>query len=612
MKRAILLIFLMLVLMLRIVSADCSGDPAYGPILEGESIVLTSPGGPTTADFDWTITSPVYPYDDTDPLFQSAFSDQSGCDITFSAVKAGTYNIHINATDVDEDITVDVRDVLTEKGFGHQCFVVDTQSCANVYSYGEAAFVDSLSAQDVVSYGFLWAYDKIEIGNPITVTITSTLADLPATTVSGLLTADGLILTAGASISHSDPSSAVVIDNSLQVNGQILGGDDGILPIGSNVEIGDDDLIGPKDLTVYGSTTLHKIESLSNAGAPIDVNANLDVEGDVDVSGEICLGVDPVECRDQWEKRFEEVGIENLVRNPGFEYYDYAWVLDNADTGSGFSAVRTHTGQYSVKLVSKSPESLWWSDVVPISLYEDTEFTFSAWYYLESGEVDLFLLMYPSYDGSTYYPTGWSGSYVRGTTIGAWTRLNYTFTVPSATTYLVVRLDANYDENNVGTTTAYFDDVQLEKGGTVNRFRPRFLDFRGDAEFGDLDVMGELYTEGFLTAMSGASVIGDLVVAGRADVSGYIKAGDADVAGNVIATQTDSRLMGAVNLRKACDGSSPRMYQDGDDFVIELGQAGQCGDGDPCEDVDDCQANMVCDDLYDGTAYPFIQCIPTI
>ena len=135
----------------------------------------------------------------------------------------------------------------------------------------------------------------------------------------------------------------------------------------------------------------------------------------------------------------------------------------------------------------------------------------------------------------------------------------------------------------------YFDDFQIEEGTLFNKFRPRFLDFQGDAEFKNLDAIGDLYVDKVLSAFGGVAIIGDIVIGGEADISGELRVfGDSTVDGNIIATQTDSRLMGSINLKHACDSVSPRMYTENGDFVIDIGTPGTCLVGEVCTDNSDC------------------------
>ena len=702
--KKILLLTLMLFLVLEMVSAadDCSGNLAQddNPILEGETLHLVATDTFSDSNYiTWFITSPIYP-SLNDAFFQSPFTNGAGCDVDFTPLRADTYNIslatcygattsscsqwtgnqgsclahsqadrggcafntgngqctgnpscgNLNALlcgDFGCSIimesnlfSVQVDDVLETAGFGHQCFVVDTTSCGDIYSYGELAVYDSMSAYSVFVYGLVYAYDEITVGS--TVSLRETLAELPDTTVTGTLFANGLSLSNGAVIIN--PSDVVTVDDSLKVNGVLYGDDAGILNVGSNTEIGE--LYDEKDLTVSGETRLHDLEYLSNtvyvfdvayAGSQgystcscdigglleccgpggcvagedyfypdetdvnnycedfsqgdyfvferqtevIQVNANLQVGGSIDVQDGIVLGG---EYRDQWNS-FDAIGIENLLRNPGFEFGEIYWV-PTGDAQARISSEESLHGDYSAKLATAA--DYWDSAPISLSLQEETAFSASGYYHITSGSVSISIL---NDDTEAVISTS------TGSTTGSWERFYTSHTFTPGTHNIRLRLSLN----NNGNT--YFDDMQLETGAMVNRYRPRFLDMSGDAEFANLDAMGNIYTDGYISVDGGGYIGGNLVVDAEALVQGNLDVeNDAFVEGNVLVTEVDSRIMGAVNLGRACDSASPRMYEEGGDFIIDIGIPGTCIIGAACYDGGDCISGCC------GNGYTCVTC----
>lgn len=701
----------MLFLVLDMVSAAvCSGDLTQddNPILEGETLHLVATNSFVSTNYlTWSITSPTYP-SLTDAFFQTPFTNGVSCAVDFTPLRADTYDISVatcsgtaspscsqwtgnqdaceahfpperggcafntgngqctgnpscsglNALfcgdfgcDINEEVdlfSVQVDDVLETAGFGHQCFVVDTTSCGDIYSYGELAVYDSMSAYSVFVYGLVYAYDEITVGS--TVSLRETLAELPDTTVTGTLFANGLSLSNGAVIIN--PSDVVTVDDSLKVNGVLYGDDAGILNVGSNTEIGE--LYDEKDLTVSGETRLHDLEYLSNTkyvfsswnpgsvydscscdttanincctwdGAlgcdvsqdyfypsktdttdfcedvgpsglhfvferqtdVIQVNANLQVGGSIDVQEGIVLGG---VYRDQWTD-FDAIGIENLLRNPGFEFGNLYWIADG-DAGTTISNAQSLHGDYSAKLVvSGGAEKYWYSGPISLTLAQETTFTASGYYNSNGPPVQIWVL-----NADTGAPIGSSGF---GNVVGDWDRFYTSFTLSAGTHTIKLRLDLN--ANGV----VYFDDMQLEEGASVNRYRSRFLDMSGDAEFANLDAMGNIYTDGYISVDGGGYIGGNLVVDAEALVQGNLDVeNDAFVEGNVLVKQEDSRIMGSVNLKKACDSASPRMYEEGGDFIIDIGIPGSCINGAACFEGGDCLSGYCDDNNY--------ICVPT-
>ncbi|MBU0471239.1 MAG: hypothetical protein KKF65_01345, partial [Nanoarchaeota archaeon] len=499
MRKILLLIVLMLVLTLRVVNAQtpCPGGGPYGPILEGETIKLTSPIGTVATALKWSIDGDGYPDDSSDIIFESAFSNRGGCQVDFMVYKEGTYTVRVSLVSnpsIYETFTVTVLDFFEETNFGHNCYAINTRNCKDIYSYGDLVAFDYASVKhDFMSYGFVWVYEELKVGNNDEVVLRADSVILPATTINGVLTADGLILsTANAKISSSVVGGAVVVDDDLQVTGSILGNPDtSKVVVGDNLEIGS--LAEPKDLVVSGSTVLHKVESLSNDGLPIDVNADLDVAGDVNVDTKICLGgTDPSVCRSQWVS-YEEIGVENLVKNPGFEFNPVTrdWALNGAE-------LRTVGGVYGNALYLTPGDT---PSQAGLTLSGGKLHVLSA-NVQGSGTAKVAIccnynLIDNDLDGGVFtLAADPKCGYISVVATNTPNRFKGRFN--SATSSKVT---CSLTLSTTGNT--YFDNLQLEEGPMVNKFRPRYLNFLGDVGFRNLDVMGDdLFVTNDLTASS--------------------------------------------------------------------------------------------------------------
>lgn len=124
------------------------------------------------------------------------------------------------------------------------------------------------------------------------------------------------------------------------------------------------------------------------------------------------------------------------------------------------------------------------------------------------------------------------------------------------------------------------DDVEMAQSlnvtDTTYLYRVAYIANNGNPISIDasLDVVGSLLAEGVLTALNGAVVHGELnVYDGDALVSGNIYVGqDAEIGNNVYINDTvNGRLMGNVVLNRNCPGAATRMYQSGQDTIIEIG-----------------------------------------
>ncbi|NQU98733.1 hypothetical protein HQ533_04655 [Candidatus Woesearchaeota archaeon] len=300
----------------------------------------------------------------------------------------------------------------------------------------------------------------------------------------------------------------------------------------------------------------------------------LDITGNLD-AGSITLGGIK---RSSWPSS-DQFGIDNLVNDPGFEFFS-GWT-NTGDDGSGFSEARAHSGVYSGKLISSSGEEYWWSEKIPININEQTQFTLSGWYYLESGpSVELFLFWYTSSTpDDDHYPTGaWDGNSVLDNTVGAWTRFYLSTTVSPDVVELGVRLDVN------GAGSVFFDDIQLVEGNQLSKFKPRTLNLEGDAGFNNVDVREDLDVEGRVMAWSGANIRTSGVGAVGLLADGNIKAGT---------------LLGDLNLKVACDPMSNLVRENNRGLVLSFAsQANLCQGYELCEDDSFCDAGMSCVDNF--------------
>lgn len=238
----------MLVLALKVVSAQsCGGAATQGPVRQGEGVTLIAPSGVTAGTLTWTITNPIYPSIDSDP-FQSAFSNPSGCNVDFNAVRAGTFTIEVTDGTSTGTISIEVEDVLETYGFGHQCYVIDTGNCGDLYTYGDIIALEAISANDIFSYGIVHSYGTITVGG--TVSLAPTLVQLPDTLITG----------------------------DLDVSGNILDSSDNVVDISSNVHM-------TNNLSVDGVTTLSDllVQAQLTALAGASILGNLVVTGDANV-----------------------------------------------------------------------------------------------------------------------------------------------------------------------------------------------------------------------------------------------------------------------------------------------------------------------------------------
>ncbi|MFC2136491.1 carbohydrate binding domain-containing protein, partial [Bacteroidota bacterium] len=373
------------------------------------------------------------------------------------------------------------------------------------------------------------------------------------------------------------PSGVVYIQDNLRVENEIYGGSgDGQVKFSNDVDVGTSG--EPKNLEVYGNASFYEVQTLDNNGNPITVQGSMDVGGDINVQpGQgISLGGD---IRYAWPE-FETLGIENLLRNPGFEDPDrtFAWndwgspLIRDIRTDSN----RVRHGLQSMR-IETSGANQGISQVINNLRTDGTQYQVTGWIYVVSG-TPVVMIYDDDYNFQYTIPgTGW-----------VW----FNETIVPDTSTITLYLGRSTSGSN---GRYFFDSFMIEEGDTGNKFRPRHLNFEGEAGFNDLSAVGDLYVDDTLTANNGLAVLSDASISGTATITGNVDAGSAEVAGDVKVTTADGRLMGAVNLRKACDSASPRMYTDSNrNFIIEIGSSGSCAVGESCVDSTDC-ASGTCD-----------------
>lgn len=584
MRKIYLLLVLFLVSTLPLAyAAPCAGQRVYST-LEGKPVLIQATSNfnapANSNDIIWRIRpfrsgslggqnfdrSVLYPDEESAVgLFQSPFERVDSCSVIFKSFKSGHYLLEVtnlldNSTD---ELLVKVDDRLETQNYGHYCYELDTSSCGDITAYGDVSALEDISTRDLISYGNIHSSGYFEISP--SVYIGSNDVRLPRTSITGNLTSDNLILSDSSTITNPNPGSPVVIDDDLSVDGDIYGGSDNIINIINNVEIGS---VGtPRSLNVYGPSNLYDVDSISNNGNPIVVQGELSIHGDLTMEGSsgITLGD---EFRNNWGE-YESVGIENLIKNPGFEAGWDSWT-DQVSGSSFVGPINSNErhGANSMRLVTTG-NNQGVSQVIN-NLVTTRQYALSGWVYIDSGSPVVQI------DGHEQIITG-----------TGWQRINLTFT-PSASqvTVYLGRTNSGSDGDY------YFDDIQLEEGKTFNKFKPRYLDFQGNAEFNDVDALGDLYTEGLLTASNGLSVLSGLFVQGQVDVTGSLSASAVDVSGDIVSSSPSGRLMGSVNLRDSCASAAPKMFSENGDFIIELGSPGSCATGQACLIDGDCSSNI--------------------
>ncbi|MBU1202418.1 MAG: hypothetical protein KJ583_01080 [Nanoarchaeota archaeon] len=233
------------------VFAQCTGSGSY-VVVEGETLMLTAPQFTTLNTASWRIT-----IGDTRGFpAGNIFSNAAGCSVNFSLPIVGNYTVAVNSsTGATTTMSVEVIDILKNRGFGHQCYVIDTSNCADIYVYGDVEATRFIDASELYSYNTIHSYGSLSVGDYATpqVFMSKSLVKLPNTSITGDLNVLG------------------VISNSA-----------GWLNLGSARVLG--------SLNVSGSTYLYRVNTISNAGNPINITGDVNAFGELFVNNQITAG----------------------------------------------------------------------------------------------------------------------------------------------------------------------------------------------------------------------------------------------------------------------------------------------------------------------------------
>ncbi|MFH7012563.1 RHS repeat-associated core domain-containing protein [Flavobacterium sp. FlaQc-52] len=117
-----------------------------------------------------------------------------------------------------------------------------------------------------------------------------------------------------------------------------------------------------------------------------------------------------------------------------------------------FDNITSRTGKSAVKLVNAAvtKQFLFSDKWVDISNSAPTQYTYSAWFYSDNPQAEVFLYMKDAANAVTQVSTV-------NNTKGNWTQITATFTVPANIRKLRLRLDNN------GSGNVWYDDVQIRK-----------------------------------------------------------------------------------------------------------------------------------------------------
>ncbi|MFH1770175.1 MAG: hypothetical protein ABH828_01320 [archaeon] len=189
------LLLMIIILNVGMVYGACGGAGAVNGV-QGENLVLTAPNPVIGSGVSWSIVSPsTYPSG-------SAFSGASGCDVTFNAVNDGVFIVQASDAGGTSQITVTLANYLTTYGFGHQCYSVNTGNCGDIESYGDVTASGLMSADNVFAFSWMHSFGDVKIGNftAPAVILSATGVTLPATAITGGLSATGAVSAASASV----------------------------------------------------------------------------------------------------------------------------------------------------------------------------------------------------------------------------------------------------------------------------------------------------------------------------------------------------------------------------------------------------------------------------
>ncbi|MBU1854895.1 MAG: hypothetical protein KKF89_04190 [Nanoarchaeota archaeon] len=337
-----------------------------------------------------------------------------------------------------------------------------------------------------------------------------------------------------------------------------------------------------KDIVTWGSTGFY-IFKRTPVYSTMTVNEDLNIHGDLNASS---ITLDD-KTRSTWPTH-DQYGVDNLVLNPGFEFVDFNGYPEDW----GVSVI----GDFEI--VSSGLHGLGWNItdtdgisyafmLEPVDLTVDS-WTASAWVKANSGT--RVGLSFRDNCGDTPYV--WSEDLFIESS-GDWQRLSVT-----ANPVVNTRTGCGNDVQgkiylSVSDGFAYFDDVQIEHGVDLAKYKPRFLDSWGNAEFANVDVRGNLYSNATVSVGLSANSFNSL---SASELKVGVFGGDLLInnklfVGDVIAENLSASVL---NLRGTCEVASNKIRGDGRGLTLSFSSASDCGIGTDCEFDDDCAGSMVC------------------
>lgn len=312
----------------------------------------------------------------------------------------------------------------------------------------------------------------------------------------------------------------------------------------------------------------------------IEIPPGLNIHGSLNMDG------GGIELGDIYRRSWPgtaDVGIENLVKNPGFEAGITDWTASKAAT---------------MFLDSDAPEGH--GDMIRLAFNDDTSSTFvltqnisevyadqfalSGWFKLSTsqswGGVSLWFLQFNSSDDLIKADRATSSLSANN-----WRKLDTYFDITAEAASYSIRVGLN---NNLNGEYLFIDNIQLEPSLDIYRFRPRQLNLVGDAQFMDVEARGDTNVANDLIVYSTANLGGlstnELEVYEDVDVGGSITA-----SGDVKA----ETLYGKVNLRSTCDTKSNTVRAEGRGIAFQFASGAECGVEEPCMDNSDCMTNCI-------------------
>ncbi len=212
--------------------------------VEGEAVTLTasSLGDLST---DWSIIAGnLHGYDASDAFFPGTTTTSNT--VQFTLPITGTFTVRAQQGSDTEDLVVLVQDSLAVRGFGHQCYAINTSNCVDITAYGSVLATQNIFAGgDIFGNGMISALSSIRVGNNDEVLLSASQVTLPDTVIEGNLNFSGVL--------HSDSGLITVMDD-VEMN---------------------------ESLTVSDTTYLHHVDEIRNPSQPITVDASqLFIDGD--------------------------------------------------------------------------------------------------------------------------------------------------------------------------------------------------------------------------------------------------------------------------------------------------------------------------------------------